>query len=183
MKIYTKTGDTGKTSIFGGRRIAKSHPQVNAYGTIDELSSQIGLVCSNLPDDATVDQGSEAELLTTIQHDLWQMMALLAGADADIALIENRLDRFEAEMDALESTLPPLKRFVLPGGTVMGSMYHVLRTVCRRSEREVVAFFLEETPRSITDDQEAIMLKYLNRLSDLFFMLARKHSMGAEIQT
>jgi cob(I)alamin adenosyltransferase len=177
MAIYTKTGDTGKTSIFGGRRIAKSHPQVNAYGTIDELSCQIGLICS------TTDRKEEQELLITIQKDLWQMMAILAGAEADIQQIEQRLNRFESEIDRLDAALPQLKRFVLPGGTQMSSWYHVLRAVCRRSEREVVAFFLSETPHSITEEDEATMLRYLNRLSDLFFMMARDHANGTEIST
>ncbi|MFW5703838.1 MAG: cob(I)yrinic acid a,c-diamide adenosyltransferase [Patescibacteria group bacterium] len=176
MPIYTKTGDRGHTSIFGGRRVSKSHPQVRAYGTIDELSSQIGLVTSKLTED-------ERQPLIQIQKDLWQMMGLLAGAEGSITPIEKEIKSFEGWIDKLEGELPKLTRFVLPGGTELASWFHILRTTARRAERETVDFFLSETPHNITEENEGIMLRYLNRLSDLFFMLARSHAQGTEIQT
>lgn len=176
MSVYTKTGDTGKTSIFGGKRVAKSHPQVVAYGTIDELTSQIGLVAAKIQDP------KETEFLTQVQHDMWQFMAILAGAEKPITEIESEIGKFEKRIDAVDKELPKLKRFILPGGTEMSGWFHVLRTTCRRCEREVVSFFLAETPHNITEESEQIMLKYLNRLSDLFFMLARKYAEGKEIE-
>lgn len=177
MAIYTKTGDKGHTSIFGGRRVAKSHPQIRAYGTIDELTSQIGLVTSY------TEEKQEREFLQSIQRDLWQMMSLLAGADVSVTHIEKEILKFETEIDVLEKELPKLTRFILPGGTPVSAHYHIARTICRRSEREVVDFFLSETPHNISEESEAVMLKYLNRLSDLFFMMARKHNKGGDITT
>lgn len=177
MAIYTKTGDKGHTSIFGGRRVAKSHPQVQGYGTIDELTSQIGLVA------AMVEEQEEKEFLLSIQRDLWQMMSLLAGADVSITEIAEEIEKFEKKIDKLEQSLPKLTRFILPGGTPVSAQYHIVRTICRRSEREVVQFFLSETPHNIPEESESIMLQYLNRLSDLFFMLARKHNNGVDITT
>lgn len=177
MPIYTKTGDTGKTSIFGGERIAKSHPRVNTYGTIDELTSQMGLVAAKITD---TEDGS---LLVGIQKDLYQMMAMLAGAEGDISTIDAEIEKFEKKIDELDKQLPKLTRFVLPGGTELGGWFHVLRTTCRRAEREAVAFFINETPHNLGEESERIMLKYLNRLSDLFFMMARKYAEGKEIVT
>ena len=177
MPIYTKTGDKGQTSIFGGGRVPKSHPQVKAYGTIDELTSFIGLVA------AKVDVKEDRDFLTKMQKDLYQMMAMLAGAKLTITEEEKEIQNFEKKIDQFDKELPKLTRFILPGGTELSGWFHVLRTTCRRSEREVVEFFLSETPHTIDEDSQRIMLKYLNRLSDLFFMYARKYSEGKEILT
>lgn len=177
MPIYTKTGDKGQTSIFGGNRVSKSHPQVKAYGTIDELTSFIGLVAAKMQD--VTDQ----EILTDIQRDLYQMMALLAGAKVTIEQEEKEIKTFEKKIDEIDKELPTLTRFILPGGTEMSGWFHILRSTCRRSEREVVEFFLSDTPHTIHETAQRIMLKYLNRLSDLFFMYARKYTEGKEILT
>lgn len=177
MPIYTKTGDTGKTSLFGGSRVSKSHPQVNAYGTIDELSSVLGLVITK------IDDTTEQDFLTIIQKDLYQMMASLAGATNITPPTEDAILAFETKIDTLEKTLPKLTRFILPGGTELGSWFHILRTTTRRAEREAVEFFTSESTHAISEDCQAIMLKYLNRLSDLFFMYARKYAEGKETIT
>jgi cob(I)alamin adenosyltransferase len=178
MPIYTKTGDKGTTAIFGGDRVAKSHPQVKAYGTIDELTSFIGLVA------AKIDTKEDREFLIKMQKDLYQMMALLAGAKVTISEEEKEIQNFEKKIDEFDKQLPKLTRFILPGGTEMAGWFHILRTTTRRSERETVEFFLDtEASKSIPEDSQRIMLKYLNRLSDLFFMYARKYSEGKEILT
>lgn len=177
MSIYTKTGDKGTTAIFGGDRVPKSHPQVKAYGTIDELTSFIGLIA------VKIDNKEDRDFLTKMQKDLYQMMGMLAGAKLTLTAEENEIKNFEKKIDALDKTLPILTRFILPGGTELAGWFHILRTTTRRAEREVVEFFLSNTPHTIDEDSQRIMLKYLNRLSDLFFMYARHYSEGKEILT
>ncbi len=177
MPIYTKTGDKGHTSLFGGARVSKSHPQVKAYGTIDELTSFIGLVITKVNDT------TERDFLTIIQKDLYQMMAILAGATNIKLPGEDAILSFEAKIDHLDKELPKLTRFVLPGGTELGGWFHILRATARRSERETVEFFISETSHTIQENDQIIMLKYLNRLSDLFFMYARKYADGKETVT
>jgi cob(I)alamin adenosyltransferase len=177
MPIYTKTGDKGTTAIFGGGRVSKAHPQVKAYGTIDELTSFIGLVA------VKIDSDEDKAFLTKMQKDLYQMMALLAGAKLPITEEEKEIANFEKKIDQFDKELPKLTRFILPGGTELAGWFHILRTTTRRSEREVVEFFTSDTPHTIDEDSQRIMLKYLNRLSDLFFMYARKYSEGKEILT
>jgi cob(I)alamin adenosyltransferase len=158
-KIYTRTGDDGSTGLGDGTRTGKDSPRVDAYGTVDEANSCIGLVlASTVPDDV-------ARLLTSIQHQMFDLGGELcipghaAIFDADIERLENELDRFN-------EPLPPLKDFILPGGGEAAARCHVARTVVRRAERECVALSRIETVRP-----EAI--RYLNRLSDLLFVLAR----------
>lgn len=177
MAIYTKTGDKGQTAIFGGARVSKADPRVHAYGTIDELTSVIGLVAALINDD------EERRFLISVQKSLYKMMALVAGAPTSAADVEPDIDDFEKRIDSLEKQLPKLTRFILPGGSVLSGWYHILRTTCRRSEREVVAFLAGSTPHTIPQKTQRIMLKYLNRLSDLFFMMARKNSQGSEVVT
>ncbi len=177
MPIYTKTGDKGQTSLFGGTRVSKSHPQVKAYGTIDELSSFIGLVITK------IDDSTEQDFLTIIQKDLYQMMAILAGATNITLPTEDAILAFETKIDTLEKTLPKLTRFVLPGGTELGGWFHILRTTARRAERETVEFFTSDSSNTMSEDCQTIMLKYLNRLSDLFFMYARTFAEGKETVT
>ncbi|MBK8193870.1 MAG: cob(I)yrinic acid a,c-diamide adenosyltransferase [Lewinellaceae bacterium] len=172
FRIYTKTGDKGQTALFGGRRVLKSHLRVDAYGTIDELNSFIGWLR-----DSTTDQHVR-ETLAHIQHRLFTVGAHVASdpekhpptpdlIPSDTVLLEN-------EIDAMEALLPPLKNFILPGGHPAVSVCHVCRTVCRRAERLVVALH-------DTDPVDPQVLSYLNRLSDYFFVLARKlaHDLGA----
>lgn len=166
FRIYTKTGDKGETALFGGRRVAKSHLRVDAYGTVDELNSFIGLLR-----DAVTDHHIQT-MLETVQHRLFTVGAHLAS-DPDKKLptpdlLPEDFSLLENDMDAMDAVLPPLRHFILPGGHTTVSFCHVCRTVCRRAERLVVA--LEQSGEPV----DAVVLQYLNRLSDWFFMLARK---------
>ena len=158
-KIYTRTGDDGSTGLGDGTRTAKDSARVNAYGTVDEANSTIGLLlAAELPDDVR-------ELLTAIQHQLFDLGGELcipghaAIHDADVDLLEAQLDRYN-------DPLPPLKDFILPGGGEAAARCHVARTVMRRAERDTVTLSRAEPVRP-----QAI--RYLNRLSDLLFVLAR----------
>ena len=159
-KIYTRTGDDGSTGLGDGSRVAKDSARVEAYGTVDELNSTIGMVlaCEGI-DDAV------RETLTQVQHELFDLggelcipgMAMID--DADVTRLEEVLDQFN-------EPLPPLKDFILPGGGMAASCCHLARTVCRRAEREVIALGRVESIRPQTQ-------RYLNRLSDLLFVLCR----------
>jgi cob(I)alamin adenosyltransferase len=161
FKIYTKTGDTGETGLYGGARVPKYHPRVEAYGTVDELNSYIGLVRD------LMEAPQYLSVLKEIQDRLFTIGAVLASdpekplmvsdlKETDIQLLENQID-------SMESALPVLKNFILPGGHPTVSYCNIARTVCRRAERLVVA--LNADPLSII---------YLNRLSDYLFVLGRK---------
>ena len=166
MKIYTRTGDTGDTALFGGGRVPKSHPRVEAYGDVDELNAAIGLAraIEMMP---RID-----EVLVPLQRDLFSIGALLATPDHDkmkkhlekANIDDRRIAELERAIDDGDRELEPLKSFILPGGTPKAAALHVARTVCRRAERRVIA--LEE-------DIPGIVIVYLNRLSDLLFTLAR----------
>ena len=160
MKIYTKTGDKGETGLFGGGRVSKSHPRVEAYGDIDELNAVLGLARSieMMP---RID-----EVLAPVQRDLFSLGALLATPNHEKVrqqLEKARID--DARIDG-EAELEPLTAFILPGGTPKSAALHVARTVCRRAERKVISLGSEV-------DVPPIVVKYLNRLSDLLFVLAR----------
>jgi cob(I)alamin adenosyltransferase len=167
MKIYTRTGDTGDTALFGGGRVPKSHPRVEAYGDVDELNAAIGLAraIEMMP---RVD-----EVLVPVQRDLFSLGALLATPDREkmkkhlekANIDERRIAELERAIDDGDHELEPLKSFIIPGGTPKAAALHVARTVCRRAERRVIALEQEEIP--------AIVVVYLNRLSDLLFTLAR----------
>ncbi len=158
-KIYTKTGDDGTTGLGDGNRVAKDSARVTAYGTVDELNSTIGVVLAqDIP-------APVREALTQIQHDLFDLggeLCIPGFAMVDEADVE----RLERALDGFNENLPPLKDFILPGGGMAAASAHVARTVGRRAEREVVALARQESVRP-----EAI--RYLNRLSDLLFVLAR----------
>lgn len=168
MKIYTRTGDEGTTGLFGGGRVAKSHPRVAAYGDIDELNSILGWVRSTAPTDF------HDELFDKIQRDLFSIGGHLATPDpekvraalAKADLSTARVAEFEALIDHADRELPVLRAFILPGGSPKAAALHVARTVCRRAERSVVDL-TEST--SVPSD----FIVYLNRLSDLLFTLAR----------
>lgn len=168
MKIYTRTGDRGETALFGGGRVRKDHPRVDAYGTVDELNSVIGWAATQVRD------ASVRERLARLQHDLFAIGAHLATPPERPGrtkpripdLPEGRVDEMEAWMDEAGEELPDLRAFVLPGGTAGAAALHVARTVCRRAERAVVTLSQEE-------DVGEPVVPYLNRLSDLLFMLAR----------
>lgn len=166
MKIYTRTGDEGETGLFGGRRVPKSDSRVEAYGAIDELNAVIGVALATDPRDW------ERETLLSVQRDLFGIGAQLASPDPDkvvealakAQIPESRVADLEASIDRADTRLKPLKAFVIPGGTAKAAQLHHARTVCRRAERRVVA---------LDDTAVAYVVKYLNRLSDLLFTLAR----------
>ena len=168
MKIYTKTGDSGDTGLFGGGRVGKDHPRVEAYGDVDELNATLGLVRALEP------MPRIDEVIVPIQRDLFAIGALLATPDRDkmkASLEKARIDdarirELELAIDYCEAELEPLRSFIVPGGTAKAAALHVARTVCRRAERRVVALqHSEELP--------PIVVIFLNRVSDLLFMLAR----------
>ncbi|HAA13935.1 MAG TPA: cob(I)yrinic acid a,c-diamide adenosyltransferase [Cytophagales bacterium] len=175
MKIYTRTGDKGTTSLLGGTRVAKHHLRIEAYGTVDELNSWLGLLR-----DQPLSEQVGGELLKEIQDRLFTIGSNLAMEMEESKkqlpdLHQEDIVRLEAAMDTMNEDIPPLRSFVLPGGQVSASQAHVARTVCRRAERAVIAL----------DDEEfvpALVIQYLNRLSDYLFTLARAwtHAAGAE---
>jgi cob(I)alamin adenosyltransferase len=166
VKIYTRTGDAGETGLFDGRRVPKSDVRVDAYGEVDELNAVLGLALAEPLDD---DFG---EILRAIQRDLFAVGGRLADPShkiaarvSKVALSADDIARLEAWIDRFESELPPLRRFILPGGSRAGALLHLARTVCRRAERRIVLVGV--------DALEAELLAYVNRLSDLLFVLAR----------
>ncbi len=170
MKIYTKKGDRGSTGLFGGDRVAKHDPRVSAYGEVDELNTHLGLTL------ATARSGRlDADRLREVQDDLFAIGARLAAANPEKAhakglipeLAPERVTALELWIDELEDALPPLESFLIPGGTPTGARLHVTRTVCRRAERAIVRV-AEEQP-----DLQTTVLPYVNRLSDLLFLLSR----------
>ncbi len=174
MKIYTKKGDSGKTSLLGGTRVVKSHERIEVYGTIDELNSFLGMVCDLDSDLARV------KIIRNIQSRLFTIGSSLAAEtarskdfkpdleEADVMALENAIDQ-------MNETLPAMKNFILPGGSQLVSSSHIARTVCRRVERLVVKL-------AESEEIEEIIVRYLNRLSDYLFVLARKqgHDLGIE---
>ncbi|MDR2564257.1 MAG: cob(I)yrinic acid a,c-diamide adenosyltransferase [Prevotellaceae bacterium] len=170
MKIYTKKGDGGETSLVGGARVPKNHPRVEAYGTVDELISHLGVVRAYCADEYY------KKFIFEVQDRLMTCSALLAS-DGDTAkkLPEIKLDDIEAietEIDKIDATLPPLRLFVIPGGSPAEAFCHVARSVCRRAERGAVRLAQDyEVPE--------LVVKYLNRLSDFLFTFARKLDIDA----
>lgn len=174
MKIYTKTGDQGDTGLFGGPRVRKDDARIEAYGTVDELNAVLGQVRA---------EGVSAEmdgLLAGIQNDLFDVGAELATPDTTNRKIptvdDSSITRLELAIDRYELTLPPLRQFILPGGCAAAAALHVARTVCRRAERRLVTLMqkpAERVPQNV--------LVYLNRLSDLLFVLARAANHEASV--
>jgi cob(I)alamin adenosyltransferase len=169
VRIYTKTGDSGETSLFDKSRVAKSHPRVEAYGDVDELNACLGAAR------AAGAAGDLDPVLETMQRQLFAVGARLADPSARIAsrvekaVIQSAdVERLEQWIDAFEAELPPLRRFILPGGSACGAWLHLARTVCRRAERRVVGLGEGAV--------EPIVVVYLNRLSDLLFVMARTAS-------
>ena len=166
MKIYTKTGDAGETSLFDNSRVSKADPRVDAYGEVDEVNACLGAaLAAGIADDI-------ASVLTTIQKDLFAVGARLADPSSRIAdrvtkaaVTAQQIELLETTIDRLETELSPLRRFILPGGSQAGALLHLARTVCRRAERRVVGLG--------ADSVEPSVIVYLNRLSDLLFVMAR----------
>ena len=176
MKIYTKTGDRGETGLLGAGRVRKNTLRVEAYGEVDELNACLGLACVALGDPGLL------ELLVDIQRDLFAVGAQLADVRRDrsreaekAAFPEEKVVKLEQAIDQAEAELPPLKTFILPGGCEAGARLHLARTVCRRAERRIAALAERE-------DAPPVILAYVNRLSDLLFVLARlvNHRAGTE---
>ena len=168
MKIYTKSGDSGQTSLFGGRRVSKDDSRVAAYGDVDELNSSIGMAVVTDPGDL------EHDLLTGIQRDLFSLGARLATPDPEkaakalekTAIPDARITELESAIDRIDGELTELSSFILPGGTTKSARLHYARSVCRRAERSAVALARHEAV-------PAVAVTYLNRLSDLLFVVAR----------
>lgn len=166
MKIYTKTGDGGMTSLFGGEKVSKSDPRVAVYGEVDELNAALGVVCAQTRHEAI------RTALSTVQGRLFTIGAFLASSKQEPKIekiTSSDVDSLERQMDVIDQTLPRLSRFILPGGSVTSSYLHLARTVCRRVERQLVG--LQQRPGSIPVDPWIGI--YLNRLSDFLFVLAR----------
>jgi cob(I)alamin adenosyltransferase len=168
MRIYTRTGDTGETGLFGGGRVSKDHARVAAYGDVDELNSTLGVARATEPA-----MMFDPEL-AAIQRDLFSIGGHLATPDPEkvraalekASLASSRIEEFETAIDAADAELPPLRAFILPAGTPKAAALHLARTVCRRAERSVVALARQ-------DEVPELFLVYLNRLSDYLFTLAR----------
>ena len=174
MSIYTRTGDAGMTGLYGGKRISKADCQIETYGSIDELTSYIGLVVVKLRNK------KDSDFLVEIQRDLYKIMSFLSGAKTDLLYLENKVTVFEKTIDAIEAKLPKLNKFILPGGNELSALFHILRVSCRRAERIFVEYFTNPST-SLRTSNQLIIVKYLNRLSDLFFDLARKYGKDNEV--
>jgi len=170
--IYTKTGDAGETGLFDGTRVSKADPRVEAYGDVDELNAWLGVVRAHAPG-----VGIDG-MLDRIQRDLFALGAMLADPRQKIAarvtkaaLGPDDVSRLEGWIDELQARLPPLRRFILAGGASAGAFLHLSRTVCRRAERRIVSLGGESV--------EPVVVIYMNRLSDLLFVMARTANAGA----
>lgn len=165
MKIYTRKGDKGQTSLLGGSRVSKANARIEAYGTVDELNSSLGLIR-----DSTKELQSMDHSLVRIQHQLFNIGSVLAAGEGTKMqlpeITKDDIDWLEKEMDTMDEELPELRNFILPGGNLTASFCHQARCICRRAERRVVAL-------GEVDKVDEIIINYLNRLSDYLFVLAR----------
>ena len=173
FKIYTKTGDDGQTSLYGGRRVDKFNIRIDAYGTVDELNAHLGMIRDQSNDE------SVQYALKKIQNSLFTVGAMLASdpnkKGLQVPLLEaTQVLEIEAKIDEIDAKLPPLKNFILPGGHPLVSQTHIARCVCRRAERVIV--YLNDI-----EYVDPIVLQYMNRLSDFLFMLARFFTMELNI--
>lgn len=176
MPIYTKTGDKGTTSLADKTRISKSDLRIEAYASADELTTMIGFANIN------IQNKKDKNLLLSIQKDLYVIMSFLAGAKVPITSLPDKVKSFEQYIDEVTSKLAKLNRFILPGGTEIGARLHLCRVACRKAERRVISYY--NSPKIKQKRATFIyILPYFNRLSDLFFTLARKYSRGKEIVT
>jgi cob(I)alamin adenosyltransferase len=173
MRVYTRTGDKGETSLSGGTRVQKDHPRLEAYGTVDELNSHLGMVQSVLTDD-----GEKARLIR-IQNRVFVVTSNLAADSAELLarlphILEEDITDLEKAMDFLLDQIPPLTNFILPAGHHSVAACHIARTVCRRAERRMITLARES-------EVDPILIRYINRLSDYLFVLARKTGWDAGV--
>lgn len=168
MPIYTKTGDCGETSLANGKKIKKTDKKITAFGNIDELNSFIGLLIGKIK------LKTDQEFLTFIQKDLYFIMSFLSEVDKIPIFLKKRVSEIEQYIDKTEKKLPKLTNFILPQGTENSSWFHILRAVCRRAERTVVQSFNND--KTIKQGNKVTIMQYFNRLSDLFFIMARKYN-------
>ncbi|WP_207688741.1 cob(I)yrinic acid a,c-diamide adenosyltransferase [Desulfonema limicola] len=177
MKVYTGTGDQGQTSLFSGERVKKCHDRVEAYGELDELNSFMGAIAASMPDEKSEEQRAVINEIQQIQSDLLIMGAVLATTPESPAFKSlKKFDReksrqLELAIDRMDSVLPQLKSFILPGGHISSAWAHIARTVCRRAERRIISLDYGKEQDLIISFQEILI--YINRLSDYLFMLGR----------
>ena len=176
-RIYTKTGDQGETSLVGGQRVPKNSLRLDAYGTVDELNAFLGMAHLSCQNDVRL--APLERILLRIQHELFNLGSILATMPADVRPKQPRvtiaeIKQLESEIDEMNHSLPPLKSFVLPGGSRLNTELHACRTICRRAERITVHLFQQEPPTPHA-------VEYLNRLSDALFVFSRwaNHTIGA----
>jgi len=168
MSIYTRVGDDGMTSLLGGKKLLKSNVLVELYGSIDELSSHLGVLASYFTSHSVL------TFVHEIQSDLYDISSTLAGKESNLSLLPKRVKEMESRIDVMDETLPKLHNFILPGGSLLGSLTHVARSFCRSVERKAVAFYVSPcSDSSITKKDMQYIIQYLNRLSDFLFILAR----------
>ena len=176
--VYTRTGDDGTTSLVGGVRVAKTHIRLEAYGTIDELNANIGMLVS------LIDDSRQIEMLRYVQNKLFSVGAYLATDQSVTAIHEggyihhDAVERLEQAIDEIDSTLPQVHRFVLPGGSYPASVCHVCRTICRRAERRILG--LEEQENIVISPE---VKRFINRLSDYLFVLSRNLNILTDIKS
>lgn len=180
MKIYTKTGDSGKTSLIGGQRVAKSHPRLEAYGSLDELNACIGIALAFL-NDGQRGKDQVWNCLISTQHQLFNLGSQLACEDESMRsklppVNKKLIDEMEANIDLMNEELPALKEFILPGGSKLAAQLHLSRTVCRRAERKLIQLNDAQNLSS-----ETLEVMFLNRLSDFLFVLARYANLCAGV--
>lgn len=173
MKIYTKSGDKGTTSLYGGKSVSKDDPQIEAYGSVDELTSWLGMIAS------FSEVEKDKELITQIQKDLYVMMSVLCNAPVDLKTVQDHIESLEDYIDNVEKVKPTGTKFILIQGTQLSVTCQIARAVCRRAERNVTTFL--QNNAAIELEKADCMLQYLNRLSDALYAMGRLHNTDDEL--